>query len=138
MKNIVTATIHFSFKGKKHAPSITIELDKHLQSSGKLPELYSFIAKENNLDLYSYEYEMMQSAEISFSDAEGIIANFIVDERLNTEEFISAWQKSHQLEKLLEITELHMNITDFRQHQELKQAMLAAYQLGKQDTAQND
>ncbi len=81
---------------------------------------------------------MMQSVEISFSHAEGPIANFIIDERLNAEDFISAWKKSHQLVKLLEITKLHMNITDFRKHEKLKQAMLAAYQLGKQDTTQND
>lgn len=133
MKNTITATILFSFKGEQHSPSITIELDKHLESTGKLPDLYPLIANNNNFDLYSYEYEMMQAAEITFSDARGLIANFIVGGQLNTEDFVSAWQESNRLGKLLQITELHMNITDFNQHQELKKAMLAAYQLGKQD-----
>lgn len=52
MKNIVTASIHFSFKGERHTPSITIELDRYIKATGNLPDLCQMIARENNFDMY--------------------------------------------------------------------------------------
>lgn len=134
MKNIVTATIHFSFKGINHSPSITIELDKHLQSTRKIPDLHPLIAKENNFDLYSYEYEMMQAEDITFSNAEGLIKNFILDGILDTEAFETNWKENNILEMLATITERHMGINDLTQHPELKNALLNAYNIGKLDS----
>lgn len=131
MKNIVTASIHFSFKGKRHTPSITIELDRHLLSTGNLPNLYPLIAKENNFDLYSYEYEMMQAEQIQFSNAEGLIKDFITDGVLDIDAFKLSWQENKILNELLSIAEDHMGLNNFSQHDELKQALMAAYLLGK-------
>lgn len=133
MKNIIKASIEFYFKGEKYSPSITVEIDKHLESNGSLPNFCSLIAIENNIDLYSYEYEMMQSEVIKFTHIDGFIEKFITDEQLNVEEFEASWQEQHALSKLLEIAEDHLNITDLDQQSELKQALLAAYQLGKLD-----
>jgi len=133
MKNIVTASIHFSFKGERHSPAITIELDKYLLSTGKIPNLYPLIAKENNFDMYSYEYEMMQAEPIMFSDAQGLIENHIVDGQLNSDAFEAAWHEHRALEKLLQIAEQHMGVNDFSQHPELKAALLEAYNSGKKD-----
>lgn len=131
MKNIVTASIHFSFKGENHSPSITIELDKYLVTGGAFPDLYPLIAKENNHDLYSYEYEMMQAEEIKYSDAEGLIKDFITDGALDVDAFTLSWQENKTLNELLSVAEKHLNIKDFSQHDELKQALMAAYLLGK-------
>jgi hypothetical protein len=133
MKNIVTASIHFSFKGKRHSPAITIELDKHLLSTGKFPNLYPLIAKANNFDMYSYEYEMMQAEPIKFSDAQGLVENYIVDGQLNLDAFESAWHENKTLEKLLQIAEQHLEINDFSQHPDLKAALLEAYNAGKRN-----
>jgi hypothetical protein len=133
MKNTVTASIHFSFKGEELSPSITIELDQYLVNGNSLPDLCSLIAKENNHDLYSYEYEMMQAADITYSDAQGLVAEFIVEGSLNVDAFEAAWNENKALEKLLIIAENHMNITDFSQHLELQKALLDAYQLGKKE-----
>jgi len=133
MKNIVTASIHFSFKGERHTPSITIELDRYINVTGSLPNLCQMIAKENNFDMYSYEYEMMQAEEIKYSDAEGLIQDFITDGALDIDAFTLSWQENKALNKLLSIAEEHLNIKDFSQHDELKQALMAAYLLGKKD-----
>ncbi|MFK5915042.1 MAG: hypothetical protein QM484_11775 [Woeseiaceae bacterium] len=134
MKNTVTASIHFSFKGENHSPSITIELDRYLIGGGTLPDLCMLIAKENNHDLYSYEYEMMQAEEIIYSDAKGLVTEFINDGKLDIQAFEAAWNENKALEKLLIIAEEHLNIKDFDQHIELKKALLEAYQLGVKDT----
>ncbi len=131
MKNIVTASIHFSFKGEKHQPSITIELDRYIKATGSLPNLHQMIANENNFDLYSYEYEMMQAEPIRFSNAEGLIKDFISEGELDVDAFTLSWQENKILNELLSVAEQHLNINDFSQHDELKQALIAAYRLGQ-------
>ena len=133
MKNTITASIHFAFKGENHTPSITVELDQYLVGGGTLPDLCMLIAKANNHDLYSYEYEMMQAAEISYSDARGLVADFVKDGQLDIIAFETAWNENKALEKLLIIAEAHLNIKDFDQHIELKKTLLEAYQLGVKD-----
>lgn len=137
MKSTLTASIHFSFKGENHSPSITVELDQYLEAGGSLPDLCPLIAQFNNHDLYSYEYEMMQAADIVYSDAKGLVADFIDEGVLNAEAFELAWHENNALNKLLTIAEVHMNISDFSQHVELKKALLEAYMLGKKDEAIN-
>lgn len=137
MKNIITASIHFSFKGKELSPSLTVELDQFLEGGGSFPNLCTLIAKANNHDLYSYEYEMMQEAEIKYSDAQGLVAEFITEGQLDVEAFETTWIENKALTKLLSIAEEHMDITDFSQHIELKKALLAAYMLGKKDESLN-
>lgn len=134
MKNIVTASIHFSFKGERHTPSLTIELDPHLLATGEFPNLYPLIARANNFDMYSYEYEMMQAEPIQFSNAEGIIKDFITDGILDVDAFTLSWQENRVLNELLSVAEEHLNIKDFSQHDELKQALMAAYLLGKKSS----
>lgn len=136
MKNIVTASVEFYFKGEKFSPSMTIALDEHLQANATLNSevLYSVIAKENNIGMYSYEYEMMQAEEIQYTHVEGFVEDYISEGSLDFNAFEAAWQNNNSLQLLLGIAEKHMKITDFEQHTELKQALLAAYELGKQET----
>ena len=136
MKNIVTASVEFYFKGEKFSPSITIVLDEHLEGNASLDtdNLFSIIAKENNIGMYSYEFEMMQAETIKFQHVEGFVESYIVEGTLDMKAFAAVWHENNALSKLLHIAESHMNITDFEQHTELKQALLAAYQLGKLDT----
>ena len=133
MKNIVTASIHFSFKGEELSPSITIELDPYLEGGGSLPDLCTLIAKANNHDLYSYEYEMMQAEQIQFSNAEGLVKDFINDGVFDMDAFALSWQENKTFNELLSVAEEHLNIKDFSQHDELKHALMAAYLLGKKD-----
>ena len=137
MKNTITASIHFSFKGKEHSPSLTVELEPYLEGAGSFPNLCSLIAKANNHDLYSYEYEMMQATDIKYSDAQGLVAEFINDGQLDVAAFEVAWTENKALMKLLTVAEKHMQITNFSEHVELKKALLEAYMLGKKDEALN-
>ena len=135
MKNSITASIEFSFKGKSFSPSITIELDSYLTNGRNFPNLVQIIAKQNNFDMYSYEYEVMQDQVITYSNATGFVAEFITDGNLDIAAFETAWYENNALEKLLLIAEEYMNITEFSQHIELKKALLDAYELGKKEGA---
>lgn len=131
MKNTLTATIHFSFKGVNHSPSTSIELDRYLETTGTLPDLYQLIARENDFDLYSYEYEIMQAQDISFSNSQGLVSEFIKDGALNFTEFKSVFEKVKVLNQLQDLANEHMQIEDLAQQPDLKEALLQAYALGK-------
>lgn len=131
MKNTVTASIHFSFKGENHSPSITIELDRYIKSTGTLPDLYQLIARENDFDLYSYEYEMMQAQDIVFSNPQGLVAEFINNGVLDFTAFKSVFEQQKILNQLHDIAKEQMQVENLGQQPDLKEALLQAYRLGK-------
>ncbi|MFV1982010.1 MAG: hypothetical protein ACC657_00600 [Thiohalomonadales bacterium] len=133
MKNIITATIEFNFKGETFTPSITIDLNEHVLSNNYFPDLCALIATANNIDHYSYEYEMMQAQKIKFSNAIGFVENFVEGNELNIENFTSAWHDKIVKEKLVLIAESYMDVKDLSQHPDLENALLEAYNLGKKE-----
>jgi hypothetical protein len=131
MSNHITTSVEFYFKGKKHSASIELDLDQHMQTTGELPALYQLLAKAINLDLYSYEYEMMQAETIIFSQAKGLAAEYVNDGLFNFNAFKAEWIENKILDELQEIVQRNLSVTDLDQQPELKNALLEAYQLGK-------
>lgn len=130
MNNHITASVEFYFKGEKFFASVKLDIEQHMQSTGELPALYPLLSQSINLDLYSYEYEMLQTETIVFSAAKGLIAQYINEGKLDFEAFKSAWAETQMLEKLQQIAQQHLAIEDIEQQPELKNALLQAYQLG--------
>jgi len=69
---------------------------------------------------------MMQAQEIIFSDAQGLVADFISDGVLDLQAFL----ESSALNQLQGIAKEHMQVEDIEQEPKLKQALLSAYRLG--------
>jgi hypothetical protein len=136
MSNHITASVEFYYKGEKLSATIELDLDQHMQAAGQLPELYPLLAKALNLDLYSYEYEMMQAEAILFNDAKGLVAEHVNEGLFDFESFKTAWAEAQTLEKLQEIAQRHLSIDDLHQQPDLKNALLEACQLGKDTTSQ--
>ncbi len=132
MGNCVTASVEFYFKGEKLSASIRLDLDCHMQTTGKSPDLYPLLTKAINLNLYSYEYEMMQAETIIFSHAKGLVAEHTNNGILEIEAFKTAWTENQLFKKLQVIARQYLPIDDIHQQPELKNALLEAYQLGKQ------
>ncbi|VAX05753.1 hypothetical protein MNBD_GAMMA25-571 [hydrothermal vent metagenome] len=130
MKNQITAAILFSFKGKNFSPSLQLDLNHFMTEGGKMPNLHPLIARTNDIDLYSYEYEMMQAESIIFTAAEGLAADFLIDTTLDIAAFESAWHEHKILKQLQEITSDTLSIPDLSQHPELRSALLQSYHLG--------
>ena len=131
MSNYITASVEFYFKGEKHGASIELDMDQHMHASGKLPDLYPILAKAMDLGAYSYEYEMMLAETIMFSDAKGLITDFVSEGILDLAAFNNAWAESIIIEKLQDIAKQYLSIDDINQQPDLKSALLAAYQQGK-------
>ena len=131
MKNTLTAFIEFYFKGEKFTPSITLELDHYMQSNSGLPNIYNLISSENNIDLYSYEYEMMLAENIKFGQAQGLVAKFVVNGELDIKAFELAWHEQTVITQLQDIAKRNMTIDDLQQHPALEAALREAYHLGQ-------
>jgi len=130
MHNHITVSVEFYFKGEKFSPSIELDIDQHMRSSGKLPALHPLLARSINIDPYSYEYEMLEAEPVLFSKASGLIAQYVEAGVLDFDAFKTAWTETHALEKLQKIALENMGVTDIERQPDLKNALLEAYQLG--------
>lgn len=134
MENKITASITFYFKGETFTPSIDLDLDHLMHRFNKLPPLHETLAAENNIDSYSYHYEILLSEEIEFSNAEGDAIPFFNEGYFDQNAYEQFWFQKNILTKLDKIIQTELDIDDIEQHPKLKQAMLAAFQYGR-DTA---
>jgi len=134
-KNIIVASIEFYFKGKRYTAETIIDLDYLLETSrenhDRLALIYSRLAKEGNIDTYSYEYEVMQEETIQFSQATGVAANYCENGVFSMGDFEKAWHENIALNHIKSIAKQHLAIDDLSQHTDLKTALTEAYLLGK-------
>ena len=136
MSNRITITIGFDFKGIHFTPSGDFDLDEIMRKNGEIPDLSVTLAKLNGIDLYSYEFEMMQAEEMEFSNARGMAAEYMTDEGFDKAGFIQRWLEAPQLDglqldALQKIALQQMGVEDLTQQPQLKAALMAAFQLGK-------
>jgi len=131
MSNHITASVEFYFKGEKITSSIELDIDPHMHATGQLPDLYPLLAQAINLGFYSYEYEMMQAEAILYNNAKGLIAEHVEDGLFDFDSFEAAWVEVQTLDKLQKIARNDLSINDLQQHPKIKNALLNAYKLGK-------
>ena len=135
MKNSIAASVVFYFKGERHAPSMVIDLDELMERNGGMNNLHHSIARANNIDSYSYEYEMMMADEIHFEQAEGMAVEFLHDGQFDMAGFKEKWREQQVVEAVRPIAERCVGITDLDGKPKLKAALIEAYLAGKASTA---
>jgi hypothetical protein len=131
MPNQITAHIEFNFKGKTITPTATLDLDLLMQQHGTIPDLHQMLATLNDIDSYSYEYEMMMAEEIQFSNAKGKASLFINDAHFDIIGFEQWWHEQQLFNTLAPMIKHQLEIDDIDQHPKFKSIILAAYQAGK-------
>ena len=131
MKNTIDVSLEFYFKGERYAPTAHIELDEVISREGGLPQLHQILAKRNNIDLMSYQYEIMLEEEVLVTDAQGLVADFVSEGGLNEAAFVQAWYEQKMFEQLQAIAQQHLAVNDLQADPALKAALVAAFQLGK-------
>jgi len=133
MNNTINARVEFYFKGELFTPSATIELDQYMQRGGELPDLYLFLATENNIDSYSYHYEIMLQESIIFSDPKGLARDYCQNNSFDIKSFKEAWVKEKENGILQSIAQKVLDVDNLEQQPDLKQALLEAYNEGKKN-----
>ncbi|MEQ1525216.1 MAG: hypothetical protein ABL911_00515 [Gallionella sp.] len=131
MINSIDARVEFSFKGETYDLVSHIDLDELLSQHNDFPLLYERLAREHHIDTISYLYEVMQETEIEFNNAQGIAADFLQDGVFDTDRFSRHWQEQQLVKLLQPIAQRELNITDLSQNQDIKNALVQAYKLGR-------
>jgi hypothetical protein len=134
MKNQITANVEFSYKGEVFTPSTIIDLDNTMAQQDLLPSIHRMIAQENKIDTYSYLYEVMEQAEIIFTNAQGLAIEFLSDTNFDFSAFQGALCETRHDQMCQEIAATEMGVTDLDKYPGLKSALIKAYALGKKDT----
>lgn len=131
VNNQIDAAIKFSYQGETHSPRSTIDLDNMMEGKGQLSDLYTHIAKENNIDTYSYLYEVMESYEIEYSNAQGLAQQCLEGDQFDFARFEQLWHEAREVRALAGIARKQLGIDDLDKEAKIKQALLDAYHLGK-------
>ena len=136
MKNTITLTIPFSFKGEDHVPSSKINLDDFCLQNQHLEAPYHevfchTVATENNIDRYSYEYEVLHAAPHHFSEATGIAKDYVVDGQFDMAGFTENLRQVQVMNILQAIASKMMGINNLEAHERLQQALREAFEAGK-------
>jgi len=131
MKNSIKVTIPFSFKGVEHKPSSIIDLDVFIQGEQTIDNTFQRVANENKIGNFSYEYEVLESSPKIFSDPTGIAGEFLTGNDFDLEGFKQQLLSGNALQKLQTIASDILNIDDLENNKDIKQALLSAYEMGK-------
>ena len=131
MKNTIKLTIPFSFKGESHTPSSVIDLDMFLRGDQNPQAIFQIVANDNKIGNYSYEYEVLESSPKIYSDPKGIACDFLSGGAFDFEGFEKCQNIAKALNTLQDIAKNTMKIDNLEEHEMLKQALLEAYEAGR-------
>lgn len=135
MKNSIVISAEFFFKGQKLSPSMVVDLDIHLRSKNNIHELYPLLAKNNNIDLYSYEYEILQAENLVFSEAKGLAEPFLNNGTFDIDAFGQALHDEKIIGIVSNIAKTILSVDDLDEQPVLKTALIEAYKLGQQSSS---
>ena len=130
VKNTIDASVDFDFRGEHIVAAATIELDPLIDATNGLPSLHQILAKRNNIDLLSYHYEIMLEEEVRVNNAQGLVAEFVTEGRLDEAGFLQAWREQKMFAQLQTIAQQHLGVDDLQKNLKLKAALTAAFRLG--------
>jgi hypothetical protein len=131
MGNMLTVTVEFSYQGETHTLSSTLDLDVLMTQRGGLPDFYDWLAEQHGIGPYSYQYEVLLSEEMLFSDAQGMAAEFLGDGRFDAEGFMARWHREQVVNVLQPIAVRELGVSDLAAEPALLRALTAAYRLGR-------
>lgn len=131
MSNSIIVSAEFYFKGQKYTPSMVVDLDEHIKSKSSDEALYLLLAKDNSIDTYSYEYEVLLDQPLRFSAAEGMARHFLNESDFDFAAFARACQQEHTLETIADIARTHLAVHDLSTLPELKAALIEAFEEGR-------
>jgi len=100
MNNSITISVEFDYKGVHFSPSLKLDLEKETIKTESMDYLYALLARHNKIDLYSYEYEIMQASPIIFSEPNGIIEAYVKDGKLDFDGFTMARERADIIENI--------------------------------------
>lgn len=130
MKNSIRVSTTFSFKGETFSPSLVLDLDR-LGSDEEIPPYHDLLAQSAGIDTYSYAFEVMQMAEVTFSEATGIAVDYLNDHAFDWKGYRDNASRLKLVNQLECIAQEVLGIDRLADHPEIEQALMSAYELGR-------
>ena len=134
MKNSISISMNFYFKGKELTPTMVVDLDAHVKSGRGFESLYPQLASSINIDHYSYEYEVMLTENIIFSNATGLASEYLDDGEFDFLSFKQALNDESISVLITKIANKHLNIEDISKDPKLEAALMDAFKAGQKNT----
>lgn len=131
MNNSIEAGVEFSYQGEHYLYTTVLDLEHLLRQHEALPSIHVTLARQHGVDTYSYLYEVMQEEEIVFSNPQGLAADYVINGEFDLAALEANWQTVKAGLLLQPIAAQQLGISDLEQHPALKNALIAAYQLGR-------
>lgn len=131
MKNTVNVHTEFDYQGKSYAPEMTLDLDTQVMTLVDVSAIPALLATANHIDSYSYQYEILLDSQLYYTDATGLAADFLADGNFDFAGFLAAKSESNIINKLQQISQDELGISDLSEHAALQRALLRAYYLDK-------
>lgn len=131
VKNSIKANVAFSYQGIDYNLHCHLDLDSMIENQTESHDLHRMIAAKNNIDTYSYLYEVMETREITYSNATGDVVSCLVENELDLQKFKDIRNKQKTDDIIQSIAMKHLNIEDINKKPDLKAALLEAYRQGK-------
>jgi len=129
MKPVMTVRSVFDFRGETFCYESDIELPPSIDYIDLfLEQLPNRVAKQNQLDVISYKFEMLESSEIEVIRFQSRIKSDAVKLPMYVDDFIEIYQEIGPEAYLLTIAENHQLNID--KNPQIAQALKEAYQLG--------
>lgn len=129
MKHSLHASLSFDYQGNTHTLLSVINIENIISHEDFYQPIYVQLAQEHDIDLYSYQLEIMMDQAIQFSNAQGCAEGCIDDQSLNLELLRQHYEQMLCLEKIEDVATKHLNSSEMTEG--VKKALIEAYQLGK-------
>ena len=98
--------------------------------ASETPDFHRHLAKKAGIDPISYLYEVLESHEISFSQASGLAADFCQNAHFDWQGFAEARRAAGEWENILAIVQDKITAQALEADAELKAVLLAVYRAG--------
>lgn len=129
--NTIRARVSFSFRGEVCELDSVIDLDRCLGEPGAVPDFHRLLAEAAGIDPYAYQYEVLESHEIEFSEATGAAAQSCQDGRFDWAGFEQALRAERDWQTVRAVAEGILGPRDWDADPALKAALQAAYRAGQ-------
>jgi len=134
--NSLEIQVSFSYKGEVFDCRSTLDLDLLSERTTELPDLHREVAQRNNIDTYSYLYEVMESQPLQFSQATGVAQECLQGSQFDWVKFRQLKEEQRLFTALTKIAQQHLEIDDLNQHPKIKAALTAAYLANNSESQQ--
>ncbi len=129
--NTIIVTIPFSFRGEDYTPSLKVDLNDFAKKDVDASVLFRLVAIENSIDTYSYQYEVLESSHIRYSQATGAACQFLNNEEFDFEGFKACIKQTGVTDILADIANKTLKISDLDKHIAIQNALLQAFVAGQ-------